>query len=454
MTQKKQIIKQNDQIMKQFARLLRKSRSDPVFFARTFLDFDPYPYQKDFLRDNSRRIVACCGRQVGKTTLAAIKALHFTLTHDSVRVLVVSAGLRQSIYLFDKVLELMDHCVPARILKIYESRTKVRFTNGSEIVALPCGRQGFTIRGFSVDMAIVDEANWVPRVVIESVIGPMLITRPNAKRIYLSTPWMRDSPFYEAFTRPELGFTKYTWPTSMNPKVTKEDLEREKLAIGESNFDREFNGVFQDDQFAFFPSDLVLDCAASYDLDPEPSLEQKYQGAFYVGIDFGQIEDHSAIVILQKIPKNQIHLVYLQEFPINTPYKEVIDSVQKLNHAYHFKGGGLDKNGVGVALYEDISGFMHIEGIMLTAPKKEELLGKLKLAMENRQITIPRDKRLLAQITSQQCKRSESGNLHFYPPYGTKDDQLWALALALPSALEADVQKPIFLTGRSFRLDS
>ncbi len=120
MTQDHQIMKQNDPIMKQLAKLLRKSRSDPVFFARTFLNFQPYPYQKDFLRDNSRRIVACCGRQVGKTTLAAIKALHFALTHDSVRVLVISAGLRQSIYLFDKILELMDHCIPAKILKCYD----------------------------------------------------------------------------------------------------------------------------------------------------------------------------------------------------------------------------------------------------------------------------------------------------------------------------------------------
>ncbi|MGO9645042.1 MAG: terminase large subunit domain-containing protein [Candidatus Bathyarchaeia archaeon] len=438
--------------MKQFAKLLRKSRDDPVLFARTFLNFEPYPFQKDFLRNNSRRIVACCGRQVGKTTLGAIKAIHFALTHNSVLVLVISAGLRQSIYLFDKILELIDGCVPAKIMKTYASRTKVRFANGSEIIALPCGRQGFTIRGLSVDLAIVDEAAYVPRVVIESVISPMLITRPNAKKIYLSTPWMKDHPFYEASARPELGFIKYTWPTSMNPKVTKEDLEREKLAIGEYNFDREFNGVFQDDQFAFFPSDLVLDCAANYDLNPEPSPEQKYQGAFYIGIDFGIVEDHAAVAILQKIATNEIRLVYLKEFPLKTLYKVVIDSVQKLNNAYHFRGGGLDKTSVGVGLHEDISSFMHIEGVPLTAPKKEELMGKLKLAMENHQITIPRDKSLLAQITSQQCKRSESGGLHFDHPYGTHDDQLHALVLALPPALQGDLQKAIFRTAGAPRL--
>src|SRR5208282_1715435 len=261
MKQRNQIMKQNNQLMEQpLTQLLKKSRDDPVFFARVFLKFQPYPYQIDFLRDNSPRIIACCGRQVGKTTLAAIKTLHFALFHNSVRVLVISAGLRQSIYLFDKILELMDSCVLAKALKTDQSRTKVRFANGSEIIALPCGRQGSTLRGFSADLLVVDEANFVPRFVIESVISPMLIARPNAKRIYLSTPWMKDHPFYEAFTKPELGFKTYTWPTAKNPKVTVEDLEREKLLIGEYNFNREYNAMFLDDQFTYFPSTLVLNC--------------------------------------------------------------------------------------------------------------------------------------------------------------------------------------------------
>jgi len=215
---------QNNQIMEQFESLLHKSRIDPVFFARTFLNFNPYPYQIGFLRDQSNLIAACCGRQVGKTTLSSIKALHFALHNNNARVLIVSAGLRQSMLLFDKILSFKQSCIPARLLCTQATRTKVCFENGSEVVALPCGHEGSTLRGFTADMAILDEANFIPRIVIDSVIRPTTITRPNARIIMMSTPWTKDHPFYEALTRSEQGFTTYTWPTSMNPQVSAERL--------------------------------------------------------------------------------------------------------------------------------------------------------------------------------------------------------------------------------------
>jgi len=427
-----------NQLIQKYGEIFLQSLLDPVVFSEIFLKFKPHPYQDPFLRDNSPRIVACCGRQVGKTTLSAIKALHFALSHDSVRVLVISAGLRQSIYLFDKILDLIDVCIPAQSLLTHRNRTKIRFTNGSEIVALPCGRQGYTLRGFTVDMAIIDEANYVPRVVIECVVGPMLITRPNAKRIYISTPWMKDHPFYEALTNLELGFTRYTWPTSMNPKVTKEYLEREKLLIGEHSFNREYNAMYIDDQFTYFSSDLVLNCTQNYELNKDVEQEQKYSGEYHVGLDFGKHIDHSAIAILQKIFENQVRLVYVKEFQLNTSYTDVITYLRTLHAAYNFTAGCLDQTGVGEAPYEQIREFMpQMQGITLTAPTKQDLMGKLRLAMENQKIKLPiENKHLLTQITDQQSKPLLSGTLQFTHPPGAHDDLLWALALAAQSALK------------------
>ena len=133
-------------LVDEYASLFLESLNDPVAFAENFLGFHPYPYQEEFLRDPSPLIVACCGRQVGKTTLTAVKALHFALGTRSVRILIVSAGLRQSMILFDKILEFIELAIPAKTLLRYRSRTKVQFLNGSEIVALPCGRDGSTLR--------------------------------------------------------------------------------------------------------------------------------------------------------------------------------------------------------------------------------------------------------------------------------------------------------------------
>lgn len=261
---------ENSELVKKYAGLFAKTLKNPADFARTFLDFKPYPYQEEFLGDDSPLIAACCGRQVGKTTLAAIKALHFALSNNKVRILIVSAGLRQSIILFDKILDLAETSTPPKTLMTYRSRTRIRFTNGSEIVALPCGRDGYTLRGFTSDMVILDDRNFIPRVVIDSVVRPMMITRPGAKLIMLSTPWMRDHPFYEAISKPELEFKAYTWPSSMNPTISPERLELEKKTIGESDFNREYNAAFIDDEFSYLQSDLVLSCTDDYELNGEP----------------------------------------------------------------------------------------------------------------------------------------------------------------------------------------
>jgi phage FluMu gp28-like protein len=267
---------ENSERLKRYAQLYHKALDDPVEFARTFLHFQPYPYQEKFLRDNSTLIAACCGRQVGKTTLAAIVALHFALARNHVRILIVSAGLRQSIILFDKILDDTETAIPAKALLTYRTRTKVRFTNGSEIVALPCGRDGSTLRGFTADMVILDEANFIPSTVIQSVVRPTMITRPGARLIMISTPWMRDHPFYEALSKPELRFKTYNWPSAMNPTVTSEQLELERRTIGDFAFNREYNAVFMDDQFSFLPSELVLGCTDDeYALNRDPLQAEK-----------------------------------------------------------------------------------------------------------------------------------------------------------------------------------
>ena len=319
---------EDDEAIKEYARAYNEALKDEIDFSKKILNFQPYPYQEEFLRDKSLLIAACCGRQVGKTTLAAIKALHFVLANSSRQVLIVSAGLRQSMILFGRILSFIDRSFAATILLDVRTGTRVKFANESEIVALPCGRDGGTLRGFTSDMVILDEANFIPSIVIDSVIRPTTITKPDARIIMLSTPWTKDHPFYEAVTRTELGFTTYRWPTSINPLVTKEKLELERKTIGEYDFNREYNAQFIDDQFSYFSAKLVLGCTDAYALNPEPRIGEILKGTFYCGIDFGKHADHSAIAIIQELQNHSLKLAYLHEYPLETPYTTVIGSVQ------------------------------------------------------------------------------------------------------------------------------
>ncbi|MGA8904681.1 MAG: hypothetical protein WB661_06705 [Candidatus Bathyarchaeia archaeon] len=219
----------------------------------------------------------------------------------------------------------------------------------------------------------------------------------------------------------------------MNPTVTSEQLELERRTIGDFAFNREYNAAFMDDQFSFLPSELVLSCTdGKYALNRDPLQAEKYRGQFLIGIDFGKHADHSAIAILEKVGDN-LRLVYLKELPLETPYTAAIGTVRRLHEAYAFAAGCLDKTGVGEGPYEEIKQFMReIEGVTLTAQMKEDIMGKLKLALEQGRLTLPRDNpQLLVQMTAQQCETTKSGTLKFSHPPGTHDDQLWSLALAI-----------------------
>jgi phage FluMu gp28-like protein len=320
----------------------------------------------------------------------------------------------------------------------------LRFANGSEIIALPCGRDGTTLRGYTADMALLDEANFIPRIVIDSVIGPTLITRPKSRLIMISTPWVRDHPFYEAISKPELGYKTYTWPSSMNPLITPAKLEEAKIAIGEFDFNREYNAAFIDDEFSYLPSSLVLSCTDDYELNGEPGPGDRLRGVYFIGTDFGKHADHSAIAILEKVGED-LRLVYLNELPLETSYTSVIGMVRRLHEAYAFAAGCLDKTGVGEGPYEEIKGFMRgMEGVTLTAQAKEDLMVKLRLALEQGRLTLPRDnQQLLIQMTAQQFEPTKAGTLKFSHPTGTHDDQLWSLALAI-QASQQQTPRPNF----------
>jgi phage FluMu gp28-like protein len=62
----------------------------------------------------------------------------------------------------------------------------IELRNGSKIIALPCGPDGATLRGYTADLVVMDEAAFMPEDVIASVIFPMLATT-NGTAIMLST---------------------------------------------------------------------------------------------------------------------------------------------------------------------------------------------------------------------------------------------------------------------------
>ena len=128
---------------------------DRVAFA-TELGMSPDPWQVDLLRSSSKRVLLNISRQGGKSTTAAIIALHRALYHPASLVLVLAPALRQSQELFAKIAGFyrsLGRPVPAQA----ERRLSLELENGSRIITLPGTEK--TVRGFSgAALLLVDEA--------------------------------------------------------------------------------------------------------------------------------------------------------------------------------------------------------------------------------------------------------------------------------------------------------
>ena len=120
--------------------------ASPSKFCAAVLELKPYPYQAKFLEDRSKRIVVCAGRQVGKSLITSARALWFAMTHPATITLIVSATQRQSVLMFDKILDYVESSDVVMESVVRKTRTMVSFSNGSRIHALPCGRQGKSLR--------------------------------------------------------------------------------------------------------------------------------------------------------------------------------------------------------------------------------------------------------------------------------------------------------------------
>jgi len=408
---------------------LQRLRDDPVFFAETFLDFEPFEYQQKLLLDQNPRIVACMGRQTGKTTTIAVKAVHYAYTRPNSTVLITSPSLRQSMIMFDRILSFIFRSpyLPASIVR--KTRTIIQLSNGSQIVALPCSEN--LLRGYTAHLIIMDEAAFMPEEVITQVVFPMLSTT-NGSAIFLSTPWGRDHFFYRAFMDP--NYSVHRIKSSDCPLIKPEFLEEMRRNMTDQAYRMEYEAEFVEAASCYFPQDLIRSCVDSA-LTIMPSLETEIlPGEYYAGCDFGKLQDYSVVTVVRR-GGDLLQLVYLYEFPLDTPYTVVIGHLVRANQKFRLRKVQIDQTGVGEPVLEELSNQeVPAEGLTFTVKTKEELLSCLKIAMEQKRLRMPYDRRLCQQINEQQYAYSKSGHLQFSHPEGGHDDMLWSLGLAVAAA--------------------
>ena len=214
---------------------------------------EPDPWQTKLLRSTSKRILLNCCRQSGKSTMAAILALHQALYQPSL-VLVLAPAERQSKELFAKIAAFyrnLGYFVPADSAR----KLGMKLANGSRIEALPGTEK--TIRGFSgAALLIVDEASRVDDGLYWA-LRPMLAVSGGALMM-LSTPYGKRGVFFEEWTEGGAGWERYEVPASAVPRISPEFLEEERRSLPEWVYRQEYECSFEDVEDQVFGHDLVV----------------------------------------------------------------------------------------------------------------------------------------------------------------------------------------------------
>jgi hypothetical protein len=188
----------------------------------------PDPWQAQVLTSDDPRICLCCARQVGKSSVVAIKALHTAIYQPKSLILLLSRSLRQSAELAKKVFaayESSGRQVPPEA----ETKLALELTNGSRIIALPGGDEG-ALRGFSgVRCLVLDEASRIPDALWVAV-RPMIAVS-GGTMLLLSTPFGRRGFFYRVWAESE-NWLKIQITAEQCPRLTPEFLAEERLELG------------------------------------------------------------------------------------------------------------------------------------------------------------------------------------------------------------------------------
>jgi phage FluMu gp28-like protein len=317
-------------------------------------------------------------------------------------------------------------------------RTVITFKNGAQIVALPNAPD--QLRGYTASNVVTDESAFFreDELVFYNVLFPMLQTT-RGTLIASSTPWGKDSVFYK-FTQ-DSAFSKHRVRIGEvidAGLATKEFVDEMQQRTPSERFRREYLAEFVEDELSYFSQKLILQCIDSQLTPITDDWTKKFTaeaGRYFLGVDLGKKVDRSVIAVMRWNGKKKVaELVGLKDFPLDTPYGTVIGMVKVIcDKLPRVEKVLVDQTGVGEYIVEEMKNSnirSRVEGVMLTVPSKQEILGYMKHLMEAGALSLYYDPDLIAQLNVEHYELTKAGQTLFSHADATHDDKVWALALA------------------------
>ena len=354
-------------------------------------------------------------RQCGKSFVASLILIYFSLNKKDTISMIVEPTLNQSRRMFKDITKMLDGS--GIIKNANQSLLSIDFVNGSEII-FKSAEQYDAIRGYSVSgILIIDEGAFIVDDVYE-ILFPVRDAH-NSPMLVISTPLFCDGYFYRLFTS---GNCKaYDWcnyDTSMF--LSDEKLEQYRNTLSDLKFRSEYLGQFITDGGYVFRN--ITKCVLSdSDITGEPVV---------AGIDWAVGNDGDDTVLsLLDANANAVEFVRLNNM---SPVEQISTIVNKLNTIPSLKKVVVEQNSIG-NVYLDMlkhkySRHSIITKFNTTNESKRRIIEQLATAFQNENIHIPNDRELINQLQHYAVEKTKTG--YTYNGQGAHDDYVMSLAMA------------------------
>ena len=390
---------------------------DLAAFAERVLRRPLWPHQLEAARSGAFITTVAAARRTGKTVLAEAMAMHVAFSNRGSRVLILSATQDAARRLTESIGATLDGNGLTRGAVVDAFATRVRLTNGSEIVSLPASQRQVRGYGENVLLTVLDESGFMPSELWTAAQYVVLDERANGSRLLLlGTPWGGAEHFFrrsfEAGQSGDQDHASFQWTYLANPRLDAVYLERQRGRVSPAEYAAEVLGEWSDAAGSLFPRELLERQTADVELPPIGELEPPARPV--IGCDWGVSFDRSAVALVYRLPAASLNpglewrprfVVVPHIWPQKYPLGEVVAEIAELRAAPHYVS--VETSGVGAMPAQEL--VRRLKGkrdrlsriwnlVATTSAKKTAGYGCILGLLEQNQLVLPRDPALLRQL--------------------------------------------------------
>jgi len=238
-------------------------------FLDFFLQFRPHNYQKEFLLNclNHNKVLGLWPRQSGKsTTVSAYCVARCSI--EPTAIMIIAPTQTQSSELFMKIKTFVESNETLTSHLSKSTQTEMIWQNGSRIKALPSGPEGKTIKGFTADIVIIEEAGLMKDEIVNAVIMPMLASKKDKGQVIkIGTPLTRNHFYRSCFQDKNYFVSRVTWKECVEEgQYTQSLVDEQRRNMVDVQFKTEYCSDFISEEREYFSLQLVESCMENYKL--------------------------------------------------------------------------------------------------------------------------------------------------------------------------------------------